>query len=178
MYFSLLHKKTPGNCSLNLLKKRFFGPFRVLEFFSTVRNDRIFHFSRTLPETWVGIKLCILVDDTRKHPKIAVSMSSKKDFWVRFGFSTVRKYRIFLFSRTLPETCVDMNFCILVDYARKHPKKAVSMSSKKDFLVRFGFSIFFRLFETTEFFFFLGLFKRLESALTYVFLLITQAITR
>ena len=125
MYFSWLHKKIPENCSINVIKKRFFGPFRVLDFFSTVRNDRIFLFSRTLPETYIVIRLCILFHYTRKHPKIAVSMSSKKDFWVRFGFSN-----------------------------------------------------FLRLFETTEFFFFLGLFQRLLSALTYVFLLITQKITR
>ena len=102
-------------------KISFLGPFRVHEFFSTTRNHRIFLFSRALPNTYIGINLCILVNYTRKHPKVAVSMSSKKVFWVRFGFSN-----------------------------------------------------FFRLLETTKFFFFPWLFQTLISALTYVFWLITQ----
>ena len=101
------------------------GPFRVLEFFSTTRNDRIFLFARALKNTYIGMILCILVDYSRIHPNIAVSKSSKKVFWVRFGFSN-----------------------------------------------------FFRLLETTEFFFFLGLLKSLISAWSYVFWLITQEITR
>ena len=125
MYFSWLHKKTPEKCSINVLKNKFLVPFRVLEFFSTVRNDQIFLFSKTLPETCFGINLCILVNYTRNHSRTSVSMSSKQDFWDRFGFSN-----------------------------------------------------FLRLFVTTEFFFFLGLFQRLISAWTHVFWLITQEITR
>ena len=63
------------------------GPFRVLEFFSTTRNDRIFLFARALKNTYIGMILCILVDYPRIQPNIAVSKSSKKVFWVRFGFS-------------------------------------------------------------------------------------------
>ena len=168
MYFSWLHKKKPENCSINVLKKRILCPFRVLEFFTTVRNDRIFLFSRTLPVTYFGINSFIFVDFTRNHPKNWSINVLKKRFLspvrVLEFFTTVRKYRIFLFSRTLPETCVRKNLCILVDYTRKRLKIAVSMSSKNDLWVRFGFSNFLRLFETTEFFFFLGLFQGLASA--------------
>ena len=45
---------------------------------------------------------------------------------------------------------------------------------KKVVMVGFGFSHILRLLETTEFFFYLGLFERLLSAWTYVFWLITQ----
>ena len=95
-------------------------------------------------------------------------------FWVLEFFSTTRNRRIFLFFRALPDTYIGLNLCILVNYTRKHPKVAVSMSSKKVFWVRFGFSNFFRLLETTKFFFFPGLFQTLISALTYVFSLVTQ----
>ena len=81
-------------------------------------------------------------------------------------------------SRALPDSYILINLCILVNYTRKHLKIAVSMSSKKVFWVRFGFSNFFRLPETTEFFCFLGLFQKLTSELTYVFWLITQENTR
>ena len=74
-----------------------------------------------------------------------------------------------LFSRTLPETYIRMILCILIDYMRKHPKIAVSKSSKKKIMVGFGSSNFCRLLETTEFFFYLGLFKLLSSTLPYVF---------
>ena len=92
MYFGKLHKKTPENCSINALKKSFMGPFRVLELLSTTPNHRIFLFSRALPETYIGLNLCILVNYTRKHPKVAVSMFSKKVFWARFGFSNLFDY--------------------------------------------------------------------------------------
>ena len=169
MYFGRLHKKKPENCSINVLKKRFLCPFRVLQFYTTVRNYRIFLFSRTLPKTCVRKHLCTLVDYTRKRLKIAVSMSSKNDLWVLEFFTTVRSDRIFLFPRTLPGTCVSINICILVDYTTKNPKIAVLMSLKKEFWDRFRFLNFFRLFETIGFFFFLGLFQRLASAQTYVF---------
>ena len=97
------------------------GPFRVLEFFSTTQNHRIFLFSKALPDTYIGLNSCILVNYTRKPPKVAVSMSSKKVFWVCFGFSN-----------------------------------------------------FFRLLETTEFFFVLKLFQTIISVRTYLFLIITQ----
>ena len=45
---------------------------------------------------------------------------------------------------------------------------------EKFFWVGFGFSNFFRVLETTKFFFFLGLFERLLYAWTYVFCSITQ----
>ena len=125
MYFDQLHENIPEYCSINVLKKSFLGRFRVLEFFSTTGNDRIFLFLTVLQETYISI-----------------------------------------------------NLCILVDYTRKHPINALSMSSKKNFCVRFGFSNFFRLFETTVFFFFVGLFQRLVSAYTHVFWLITQESTR
>ena len=123
-----------------------------------------------------------MVNNTRKHPKIAVSMSSKKNFLCRFQvleyFSTTRNERIFLFPRALPGTCVMVNSCILDYYTRKHPKIAVWMSSKKIFFVGFRFSNFFRLLETTEIFFSLGLFLTLVSAWTHVFWFITQENTR
>ena len=67
-----------------------------------------------------------------------------------------------------------MNLCILVGYTKKHPKYGVSMSSKKVIWVGFGFSIFFRLLEMTEFIFLQGLLKSIISAWTYVFWLVTQ----
>ena len=109
-----------------------------------------FSFFRAFPDTYIGLNLCILVNYTRKHPEIAISMSSKKVFWVRFGFLN--------FFRLLDE------LCILVIDTRKPPKVAVLMSSKKVFWVRFGFSNFFRLLETTEIFIFLVLFQRLILA--------------
>ena len=125
MYFGRLHKKTPENCSIKVLEKSFLARFWVLEYFSITRNDQIF-----------------------------------------------------LFSRTLLETYIRMNLCILFDYTRKHPKDAVTNSSKKVFMVGFGFSNIFRLLETTKIFFFLGHFQRLISAWTYVFWLITRENTR
>ena len=125
MYFDWLHKKTPGNCSDNVLKKSFLGPLRVLGDVAITRNHLIYLFPRALEKDYISMNLCILTDCTRKHTKIAVSMSTKKVFCVRFWFSNI-----------------------------------------------------FWLLETTEFFFFLGLFKRLISASTYVFWLITQENTR
>ena len=125
MYFGWLPKKSPEYCSIKVFKKSFLVPFRVLEFFSTTRNDKIFLFPRAPKNTYIG-----------------------------------------------------MISCILVNYPRNHPNIAVPKSSKKVFLVRFGFSNFFRLLETTEFFFFLGLLKTLISAWSYLFCLITQEITR
>ena len=87
MYFSLLHKKTPENWSTNVLKKIYLGRFRVLEFFSTTRNDRIFFSSRALKKYYISSNLCILIEYTRNHQKIGVPMSSKKIIWVGFGFS-------------------------------------------------------------------------------------------
>ena len=125
MYFDWLHKKTPENCSIDVLKKSFLGRFHFLEYFSITRNDRIFLFLRALEKDYISINLCIMIDCKRKHTKISVSMSTKKVFWVGFGFSNI-----------------------------------------------------FWLLETTKFFFFLGLFKRLISASTYVFWLTTQENTR
>ena len=93
-------------------------------------------------------------------------------------FSTTGNDRIFLFSRVLEKTYISMNLCILVDYTRKTPKIWVWMSSKKVFSVGLRFSNFFRLLETTEFCFSLEFLKRLISALTCVFWLITQENTR
>ena len=170
MYFGWLHKKIPENCSIKILKKSFLVPFRVLIYFSTSRNDRVFLFPRALKKTYIGMDLCNLIYYTRKHPKIEVSKSSKKVFWVCFGFlnifQTTRNGRIFLFPRALKKTHISMNSCIMVDYTWKHPKVEVSKSSKKVFLVRFEFWKYFRLLETTEFFFSLGLLKRLISAWT------------
>ena len=144
MYFSWLHKKTPENWSTNVLKKIYLGRFRVFEFFSTTRNDRIFFSS-----SYISMKVCILISYTRKHLKCGVSMSSKKVFLGRFRvlefFSTTRNDRIFFSSRALKKCHISMNLCILVVYTRKHPKIGVSMSSKKVIWVGFGFSNFFRL---------------------------------
>ena len=71
---------------MNVLKISFSGRFRALEFFSTTRNDRIFLFPRALPETYIGMNSCIIVDYTRNLLKIGVSVSSKKVFWIGFGF--------------------------------------------------------------------------------------------
>ena len=87
MYFGQLHKKTPENWSTNVVKKSYLSRFQVLEFFSTNRNDRIFLSSRALKKYHISMNLCILVGYTRKHPKIGVSMSSKKVICVGFGFS-------------------------------------------------------------------------------------------
>ena len=125
MYFYWLRKKTPENWRIHVLKKIYLGRFRVLEIFSTTRIDRTFFSSRALKKYYMSMNLCILVGYTRKHPKIGVSMSSKKVIWVGFGFSN-----------------------------------------------------FFRLLETTEFFFLLGLLKSIISALTYVFWLITRENTQ
>ena len=111
IYFGWLHKKSPEDCSINVLKKSFLGRFRVLELLSTTRNDRFFLFPKVLQVAYISINLFILDNYPRKHPNIAVSMSSKKVFWVGFGFSN-----------------------------------------------------FFRLLGTIEFFFFLRIFKRLISA--------------
>ena len=135
MYFSLLPKKTPENWSTNVLKKIYLGRFRVLEFFSTTRNDRIFLSPRALKKYYISMDPCILVGYTRKHSKIGVPMSSKKVIWDGFGFSnffsTTRNDRIFFTSRALKKYYISMNPCILVGYTRKHPKIGVPMSSKK-----------------------------------------------
>ena len=125
MYFGWLHKKTPENWRLIDLKNNYLCRFRVLECFSTTRNDRIFFSSRDLNKYYISLNVCILVGYIRKHQKIGVPMSSKKFIWVGFGFSN-----------------------------------------------------FFRLLETTEFFFLLGLLKSIISAWTYVFWLVTQENTR
>ena len=111
MYFHQLHENIPEYCSINVLKESFLGRFRVLEFFSTTGNDQFFLFPTGLQEAYININSCILINYTSKYPNIAVSMSSKKVFWVGFGFSN-----------------------------------------------------FFRLLGTIEFFFFLRFFKRLISA--------------
>ena len=161
-------KKTPKNWSTNVLKKIYLGRVRVHEFFSTTLNDQIFFSSRALKKYYISIYLCILVGNTRKHPKIGVPMSSKKYIWVGFGFSnffsTPRNDRIFLFSRALNKYYISLNFCILVSYIKTHPKIGVPMSSKKFIRVGFGFSNFFPLLETSEFFFLLGLLKSIISA--------------
>ena len=87
MYFGWLHKKIPENWRINVLKKSYLGRFRVLEFFSTTRNDRIFLSSRALKKYYTSMNSCIIVGYTRKHPKIGVPMSSKKVIWAGFGFS-------------------------------------------------------------------------------------------
>ena len=86
MYFIWLHKKTPENWSTNVLIKIYLGWFRVLEFFSTTLNDQILFYSSALKKYYISMNLCILVGYTRKHPKIGVSISSKKVIWVGFGF--------------------------------------------------------------------------------------------
>ena len=68
-------------------KKVFFGQFRVLEFFSTTRNDRIFLFSRALKKYYISLNLCILVGYIKNQQKIGVPMSSKKCICVGFVFS-------------------------------------------------------------------------------------------
>ena len=125
MYLGWLHKKAPEKCSINVLKKSFLDRFRLLDFFPTTRNDRIFLSCRVLKKDHMSMNSCILVGYTRKHPKIRVSMSSKKVFWIGFGFSN-----------------------------------------------------FFRLLETAEIFFLLGLLKSIPSAWTYVFWLVTHESTR
>ena len=112
------------------------------------QNDRIFIFRRALQKTLIGINLFILVDYIIKHPKIAVSMSLKNVFWVGLrlsNFLLLLETTEFFFSLGLFQRLIGigMNLCILVDYTRKNPKIAVSMSSKKVFWVGFGFSNFF-----------------------------------
>ena len=168
MYFSWLHKKTPENCSIKVLKKSFYGRFRVLEYFSNTRNDQNFLFSRALPETYIRMNLCILVWTHEKTTKNCSIKILKKSFYGRFRvleyFSTTRNDQIFLFSRTLPETYIRMNLCILVDYTKKYSKNAVPMTSNKIFWVVLRFSNFFRLLETTEIFFYLGVLERASWA--------------
>ena len=148
-------------------KKVFWVGFGFLKFLTT-RNDRIFLFPTVLQETYTGLNLCILTNYTRNHPKIAVSMSSKKSFLGRFRvlelLSTTRNDRIFLFPRVLKKTYVSIILCIVVDFTRENTKIWISMSWEKVFWVGFVFSNFFRLLETTEFFFFLRFSKRLISA--------------
>ena len=121
MYFGWLDKKATENYCINVVKKSFLGLSQVLEFFSTTWNDQNFLLPRALRKSFIGMNSCVLVDYTRKQPKIAVSMSSKKVFWVCQWFSS-----------------------------------------------------FFRLLETTENFFYLGLSESSPSWWIYVFRLITQ----
>ena len=106
----------------------------------------------------------------------------KKKFLDRFRvlefISTTGNDRIFLSFRALKKYYISMNLCISIEYKRKQPKIRVSMSSKKVCCVRFGFSNFFRLPETTEFIFLLGSLKSIFSAWTYVFWLITREKSR
>ena len=147
MYSGCLHKKTPENRRIVALKKKFLGRFRVLEFFSTTWNDRNFLSSRALKKYYISINSCILVAYTRKHPKIGVWMPSKKNFWVGSGlsifFSSTRNDRIYLSSRVLKKYYISIILCILVGYARKHPKIGISMPSKKNFCSVSGSRIFF-----------------------------------
>ena len=78
MYVGWLHKKTPENWTITVLKKSFMGRFRVLKFFPTTWNDRIFLSSRTLKKYYISLNVRILVGYTTKHPKIGVSISSIK----------------------------------------------------------------------------------------------------
>ena len=75
MYFDWLHKQTPENLNITVLKKSFMGRFRVLEFFSTTRIDRIFFSSRALKKYHISMNLCTFVGYTKKHPEIGVPMS-------------------------------------------------------------------------------------------------------
>ena len=61
---------------------------------------------------------------------------------------------------------------------KKTPENRRIDALKKKFSVGFGFSDFFRLLETTEICFLLGLLKSIIFAWTYVEWLVTQEITR
>ena len=80
-------RKKPKICCINVVKKSFLCRFQILEFISTTWNDRNFLFPRALRKSFIDINLCVLVDYTRKQPKIAVWMSSKKVFWIGLRFS-------------------------------------------------------------------------------------------
>ena len=105
-YFGLLHKKSPVNCIIKVLKKNFSCRFQDLEFFSTTRNDQIFLFSRALRETHFGINSCILVYYTSNHPKIAVWKSSKKDFlYSILKMTTSSRFFRFSYRKIISGTC-------------------------------------------------------------------------
>ena len=118
----------------------------------------------------------------KKTPENWSTNVLKKIYLGRFRvlefFSTILNDQIFFSFRALKMYYISMNLCIFIVYTRKHPIIVVAMSSKKFIWVGFGFSIFFRLLETTEFFFLLGLLKSIISAWTYVFQLVTQENTR
>ena len=105
MYFGWLHKKTPENWRNNFLKNSYLGRFRVLEFFSTTLNDQMFFSSRALKKYYISMNLCMIVGSTRKHPKIAVLISSDKSYLCRFRvhefFSTTLNDQIFFSSSAL-----------------------------------------------------------------------------
>ena len=118
----------------------------------------------------------------KKTPENWSTNVLKKIYLGRFRvlefFSTTLNDQIFFSSRALKKYYISMNLCILIGYTRKHQKIGVPMSSKKYIWVGFGFSNFFRLLETTEFFFLPGLLKSKISAWTYVLSLVTQENTR
>ena len=153
-----LHKRKPEIRRIDASKKNFLRRFRVLEFFSTTRNDRMFLSSRALKKYYISMNSCILINCIIKQSKIRVSVYSKKSLLCRFRvlkfFLTTWNDRIFLSSKVHKKYFISKKLCILSNYTRKQPKIRVSMSSKKVCCVRFGFSNFFRLLETIEFFFF------------------------
>ena len=168
MYFSLLHKKTPENCSLNVLEKSYFCRYQVIEFFSTTRNDWIFIFPRALPDTCISVNLCIFVYYSKKHQKIAVPTSSKKFIFVGIRFSNffrlleTTEYLFFLglFQILVSEWTYVFWFIAQENSWNLHPKGPQKSSYVSVPVSR----IFFRLIETTEFLFFLGLFQTLVTA--------------
>ena len=157
MYFDWLHKKTPENCSDNVLKKSFLGRFMVLEYFSTTQTTEFFFFLGLFKRLISAPTYVFWLNTQENTRKLQWQCPQKKFFGSVSGSRICCDYskRPYLsFSRALEKNYISINLCILIDYTRKHPKIAVSMSSKKVFWVGFAFSNIFRLPETTEFFFF------------------------
>ena len=148
-------------------KKVFWVRFGFSNFFRLLETTEFFFFLKlfqTRISAWTYVFWLITQENCQKlqyqcpHKKFFGSVSGSRIF---IDYS---KPPNFSFFRAFPDTYIGLNLCSLVNYTRKPPKVAVSMSSKKVFWVRFGFANFFRLLKTTEFFFFPWLFQTLISA--------------
>ena len=127
MYFGWLHKETPENWRINVLKKSYLGRFRVLEFFSTTRNNRIFFrlgLWKSIISAWTYVFWLVTQENTRK---LANQCPQIKLFGSVLGsriFSTSLNDHIFISFRVLKKYHISINLCILVRYTRKHRKLA------------------------------------------------------
>ena len=149
-------------------KKVIFVGIRFSNFFRLLETTEFLFFLglfRTLVWAWTYVFLFTTQENTRQlqsqrpQKKLFLSASGSRIF-----FQYSKRSNFCIFPRAFPDVRISVNLCILVYCTRKLLKFASQRSSKNVLCVGTSFSNFFRLIETTEFLFFLGLFQTLVTA--------------